>query len=63
MALHLIVSDPSPQVLGQELPALIAEGYTSLKVYMTCDDLRLDDRQPLDVLSLAARGLTFRPTQ
>ncbi|MGI9475733.1 MAG: dihydropyrimidinase, partial [Hyphomicrobiaceae bacterium] len=34
-ALHLIVADPSPQVLGQEIPALIAEGYTSLKVYMT----------------------------
>lgn len=56
IALHLIVSDPTPQVLGQELPALIAEGYTSIKVYMTYDDLRLDDRQMLDVLALAARA-------
>ena len=28
-AFHLIVSDPTPQVLGQELPALIADGYTA----------------------------------
>src|SRR5216683_5843958 len=34
-AFHLIVSDPSEQVLGQELPALIRDGYTSFKVYMT----------------------------
>ena len=52
-AFHLIVSDPTPQVLEHELPALIAEGYTSFKVYMTYDDLKLDDGQILDVLSLA----------
>eukprot|EP01031_Cornospumella_fuschlensis_P044103 gene44102-53917_t len=34
-AFHLIVSDPTPAVLGQELPALIRRGHTSLKVYMT----------------------------
>jgi len=52
-AFHLIVSDPTPQVLQEELPALIAEGYTSFKVYMTYDDLKLDDGQILDVLSVA----------
>ena len=52
-AFHLIVSDPTPQVLTQELPALIAQGYTSFKVYMTYDDLKLDDGQILDVLSVA----------
>ena len=30
---HLIISDPTPQVLGQELPALIQDGFTSFKVY------------------------------
>ena len=50
---HLIVSDPTPEVLSQELPALIAEGYTSFKVYMTYDDLKLDDGQILDVLDVA----------
>ena len=52
-AFHLIVSDPTPQVLTRELPALIAQGYTSFKVYMTYDDLKLDDAQILDVLDVA----------
>ncbi|UUZ66640.1 dihydropyrimidinase [Polaromonas sp. P2-4] len=52
-AFHLIVSDPTPQVLNVELPALIAEGYTSFKIYMTYDDLKLDDGQILDVLDVA----------
>ena len=42
-AFHLIISDPTEQVMGQELPALIRDGYTSFKVYMTYDLLRLDD--------------------
>ena len=54
-AFHLIVSDPTRQVLGQELPALIEDGYSSFKVYMTYDLLKLDDYQMLDVLSLARR--------
>jgi dihydropyrimidinase len=52
-AFHLIVSDPTPEVLQHELPQLIAEGYTSFKIYMTYDDLKLDDGQILDVLSVA----------
>ncbi|MDQ8730877.1 dihydropyrimidinase [Bradyrhizobium sp. LHD-71] len=50
---HLIISDPSPGVLGQELPALVADGYTSFKVFMTYDDLVLSDRQMLDVFDCA----------
>ena len=53
VAFHLIVTDPTPQVLGQELPALIAEGYTSIKIFMTYDDLKLADREILEVLSVA----------
>ncbi len=52
-AFHLIVSDPTPQVLTEELPALIREGYTSFKIYMTYDDMKLDDGQILDVLAVA----------
>jgi dihydropyrimidinase len=52
-AFHLIVSDATPAVLQDELPALIAEGYTSFKIYMTYDDLKLDDGQILEVLSVA----------
>jgi dihydropyrimidinase len=54
-AFHLIVSDPTEQVLGQELPALIRDGCTAFKIYMTYDDLKLNDRQVLDVLALARR--------
>ena len=54
-AFHLIISDPTAQILGQELPALIEDGYSSFKVYMTYDLLKLDDYQMLDVLSLARR--------
>ncbi len=53
VAFHLIVTDPTPQVLGQELPALIAEGYTSIKIFMTYDDLKLADHDILEVLEVA----------
>jgi dihydropyrimidinase len=56
---HLIVSDPRPEVLGDELPAMVEQGCPSLKVYMTYDALRLSDRQMLDVLG-AARALGAR---
>ncbi len=55
-AFHMIVTDPTPEVLAQELPALIQEGYTSFKVYMTYDDLKLNDRQVLDVLDVARKS-------
>ncbi len=55
VAFHLIISDPTPQVLGQELPALIEEGYTSIKIFMTYDDLVLRDREILEVLDVARR--------
>ncbi len=47
---HLIVSDPTESVLSQELPALVEEGYTSAKIYLTYEALRLSDRQVLEVL-------------
>jgi dihydropyrimidinase len=54
-AFHLIISDPTDEVLGQELPALIRDGYTSFKVYTTYEALKIDDYQFLDVLALARR--------
>lgn len=50
---HLIIADPTDAVLGQELPALIADGYTSLKIFMTYADLALSDFQILEVLAVA----------
>ncbi|WP_374634420.1 dihydropyrimidinase [Paracoccus sp. (in: a-proteobacteria)] len=52
---HIIISDPTPQVLGQELPALVKAGYSSFKVFMTYDDLVLNDAQLLDVFDVARR--------
>lgn len=42
---HLVLADPRPEVLGQELPALVARGHRSLKVYMTYEAMRLSDTQ------------------
>jgi len=54
-AFHLIVSDPTPAAVAEHLPALIAGGYPSFKVYTTYDALKLTDRQLLEVMALAAR--------
>src|SRR5438093_3869618 len=40
---HLIVADPTPAVVGQELPALVRDGYPSFKVFMTYEGLALSD--------------------
>ena len=56
---HLIISDPSPQVLGQELPALARDGYTSFKVFMTYDDLVLNDAELLEVFEVAKKEKTL----
>jgi dihydropyrimidinase len=53
-AFHMIVSDPSEQVV-RELPGLIKEGFSSLKLFMTYPLLRLADEQMLALLALARR--------
>ncbi len=58
-AIHMIVVDPNEHVLGQEMPGLIRDGYTSFKIYMTYDGLMLNDREILDVLALARRERAF----
>jgi dihydropyrimidinase len=49
-AFHTILIDPDERVLGQELPALIEDGYTSYKVYMTYDGMAVDDNGILNLL-------------
>ncbi len=56
VSFHLIITDPTAYVLGQELPALVEDGYTSLKVFMTYENLRLRDDQILDTLDSARRS-------
>jgi dihydropyrimidinase len=52
---HLIVGDPTPQVLSRELPELIEQGCTSIKIYLTYEGLKLDDYEVLTILDLARR--------
>jgi dihydropyrimidinase len=51
-AFHLLISDVTDTLLHEELPALIPEGYTSFKVFMTYEGFRLTDRQLLEVLAV-----------
>lgn len=53
VSFHLIISDPTEQVLGQELPALVRDGYTSFKVFMTYEGLALSDLEMLKVMAVA----------
>lgn len=52
-AFHLILADPRPEVLKEELPPLARAGHGSLKVFLTYDRLRVADEQFLDVLDAA----------
>ena len=53
VSFHLIIADATERVLGQELPALVADGYTSFKVFMTYEGLALSDLEMLNVMSVA----------
>ena len=53
VSFHLIIADASDTVLGQELPALVNDGYTSFKVFMTYEGLALSDMEMLNVMSVA----------
>lgn len=50
---HMIITDPTPEVLREELPALVAEGYSSFKIFMTYEAMVLNDRQILEVMEVA----------
>lgn len=50
---HLILASPDERTLREDLPRAIRDGITSLKVYMTYDQMKLEDAQLLDVLALA----------
>ena len=54
-AFHQIITDASDLALEQELPALVADGLRSLKVFLTYDPLHLDDAQYIRVLAAARR--------
>ncbi|HEX4151564.1 MAG TPA: dihydropyrimidinase [Steroidobacteraceae bacterium] len=52
---HLIVGDPTAEVLTRELPELIEQGCTSIKIFLTYEGLKLNDYEILTVLAFARR--------
>src|SRR3954453_15073405 len=52
---HLIISEPTEQILNVELPEAIKGGITSFKVYMTYPKWKLEDYQILEIMSVAER--------
>lgn len=53
---HQIITDATDAVVFAEIPAIVASGIRSLKVFLTYDPLHLDDRQYLRVLAAARRA-------
>jgi dihydropyrimidinase len=53
VSFHLIITDPTPQTLNQDLPALVNDGYTSVKVFMTYEGMKLSDKEILQTLEAA----------
>ena len=54
-AFHLIIADPTEVTIREHIPALVAQGHASLKVFMTYDRLAVGDEKLLDIL-FAARA-------
>jgi len=52
-AFHIIVADVTDKVIKQDIPELVKEGYSSIKIFMTYDLLRVHDEKLLDILAAA----------
>jgi dihydropyrimidinase len=55
---HLILTNPTPEIITTELPILMSQGITSVKLYMTYEPLKLGDSQLLEVM-MASHALGF----
>jgi dihydropyrimidinase len=53
---HQIITDPTDEVVFNEIPQIVASGVRSLKAFLTYDPLHLDDRQFIRVLAAARRN-------
>ncbi len=49
-SMHMIIAGPSETIIYEELPKLIKEGHSSIKIFMTYDRLRIDDESILKIL-------------
>jgi dihydropyrimidinase len=54
-AFHLMITDPRPEVLNEELPPLIAAGNRSIKIFLANEGPRITDAEALQVLAAARR--------
>jgi dihydropyrimidinase len=54
-SVHLTITDPTPEVMERELPALVAAGHRSIKIFMANASTRLTDPQILTVLAAARK--------
>src|SRR5450432_795640 len=54
-AFHLMITDPTPEVIEHELPPLIAAGNRSLKIFLANAGPRVTDAEALRVLAAARR--------
>jgi dihydropyrimidinase len=52
---HMILTDPRPEILTEELPRLVAEGYRSFKIFLTYEGTRISDAEALEVMATARR--------
>lgn len=50
-SLHLILTDPQPDILKVELPEVVEAGICSIKVYLAYERMRVTDQEFLTVLS------------
>ncbi|KIN64200.1 Dihydropyrimidinase [Sulfitobacter noctilucicola] len=54
-AFHMIVAETAHGNLEDDIPALIAQGHRSIKIFTTYDKVRQDDKSILDILAVAKR--------
>jgi dihydropyrimidinase len=52
-AFHVIIADVTEKVIAEDIPALVAQGFSSIKIFMTYDRLRVEDEKLLDILAAA----------
>lgn len=53
---HMIIADPTDVTLKEHIPALVAQGHATIKVFMTYDRLQVGDEKLLDILLAARRA-------
>jgi dihydropyrimidinase len=52
-AFHVIIADVTEKVIREDIPALVGQGFSSIKIFMTYDRLRVEDEKLLDILAAA----------